>query len=197
MTLTLDQIIQILLAIGTFLAVIIAIFGERIQFWLRLGPKLKLELIDPVGESISGPSPDILFRYYHLRVSNQHKWSPATNTRIVITGLARPASDGRFSPQSLSGPLQFLWRFNKFHPSIYSTVGYPEICDLGYLQRGSKFTLSLFVIPTNLNVTISANERMRVEVRAIADNAESEPLYVEISWDGKWSEDTPEMAKHR
>jgi len=37
---------------------------------------------------------------------------------------------------------------------------------------------------------------MRVEVIATADNAESNPLLIEISWDGQWSDDTIQMSKH-
>lgn len=37
---------------------------------------------------------------------------------------------------------------------------------------------------------------MRVEVIAVADNAESNPLCLEISWNGKWSADTEEMKKN-
>jgi hypothetical protein len=37
---------------------------------------------------------------------------------------------------------------------------------------------------------------MRVEVQAIADNAESKSLFLEIAWDGVWSEDTVAMRAH-
>jgi hypothetical protein len=37
---------------------------------------------------------------------------------------------------------------------------------------------------------------MLIKVQAIADNAESKPLHIEIAWDGQWSEDTRQMQQH-
>jgi putative SOS response-associated peptidase YedK len=31
---------------------------------------------------------------------------------------------------------------------------------------------------------------------AAADNAESNPLLIEIAWDGEWSDDTATLSKH-
>ncbi len=33
-------------------------------------------------------------------------------------------------------------------------------------------------------------------VQAVGDNAESEPLSIEISWDGAWNKGDLEMSKH-
>ena len=141
------------------------------------------------------PGKSIPSRYYHLRVSNKNRWSQATNVRIVITGLTRPAADGRLVGQPLSGPLQLMWRFTNFH-LLYSIVGPDDICDLGHLIRGGKFKLTPFVFPSNFTGTLEPNQRMRVEVKAVADNAESKPLCIDISWNGNWSDDTLDMAKH-
>ena len=35
-----------------------------------------------------------------------------------------------------------------------------------------------------------------MEVIAAGDNAESNPLVIEIAWDGEWSDDTDTMSKH-
>ena len=195
---TLDQAIQLAVAVGTLVVAVVAIWGKRIEFLLGLGPKLILTLHDPQGELMPVSFSDgrsTLARYYHLRVTNKHRWAQGNNVRVVITDLARPAADGRFVSQPLSGPLQLMWRFANFHP-LYSTVGPYDICDLGHLQRGEKFMLTPLFSPSNFTTTVEANQKMRVEVKAIADNAESEPLCIEVSWDGQWSDDTLEMAKH-
>jgi hypothetical protein len=165
---------------------------------LGLGPKLVLRLSDPQGEPIdisNAQGGSVSSRYFHLCVSNKHRWSPATNVRVVITGLAKPAADGKLVNQPLSGPLQLMWRFSNFHP-IYSIVGPDDICDWGSVRRDSKFQLSPFVFPNNFGGTIEPNGRMRVQVKAVADNAESKSLCVDISWDGHWSDDTLGMANH-
>lgn len=195
---TLDQVLQLGVAVGTIAVAILAIWGERIRQLLGLGPKLVLKLHDPQGESIdvlTESGKPIPSRYYHLRVSNKKRWSQATNVRIVITGLARPAADGRLVSQPLSGPLQLMWRFTNFH-LLYSIVGPDDICDLGHLFRGDNFRLTPYVFPSNFTGILDPNQRMRVEVKAVGDNAESKPICIDISWDGNWSDDTLDMAKH-
>jgi hypothetical protein len=196
-TLTLDQAIQIASAVGTIAVAILAIWGERIKLLFGLGPKLVLTLHDPHGEltTASKDGQSTLARYYHLRVSNQHRWTQATNVRVVIVGLAMPAADGNLVNQPLSGPLQLMWQFSNFH-LLYSILGPDDFCDLGYILRGSRFELTPYVFPRNFTGVLERNQKMRVEVKAVADNAESKSLCVDISWDGTWSDDTLEMAKH-
>jgi hypothetical protein len=195
---TLDQVLQLGVSVGTIAVAILAIWGERIRHLLGLGPKLVLELHDPQGEPIdvsTEPGKPIPSRYFHLRVSNKNRWSQATNVRIVVTGLTRPAADGQPVSQPLSGPLQLEWRYANLHPQ-YSVVGPDDICDLGHLYRGDKFRLSPYVFPSNFAGTLDRNQRLGVEVKAVADNAESKPICIDISWDGEWSDDTLDMAGH-
>jgi hypothetical protein len=37
---------------------------------------------------------------------------------------------------------------------------------------------------------------MIVEVKAQSDETESPPIRVKLAWDGQWSDDASEMAKH-
>ena len=195
---TLDQGIQLAVAIGTIAVAILAIWGDRVRHLLGLGPRLNLVLHDPSGELISMPEGDgsvTPARYYHVRVSNSHRWIQATNVRVVVVGLARPAADGSLTAEPLIGPLQLMWRFSSYH-ATFSIVGPDDICDLGYLKHGEHFRLTPYVSPTNFPGSLNANERMQVELRAVADNAESQSICIEVSWDGKWIEDTIEMGRH-
>ena len=151
------------------------------------------ELIDISTSASGGTTPA---RYYHMKVSNTNRWSKATNVRVVITGIAIPAADGRFVSQPMIGPLQLMWRFSAIHPALYSTVGPDDICDLGYLKKGDRFILTPYIVPNNFPGALVANQKMLIEVKAMADNVESPPLCVEISWDGNWSDDTQKMAEH-
>jgi len=195
---TLDQIIQIAVGVGTIAVAILAIWGDQVRHRLGLGLRLTLLLDDPLGELIDiseGTGIRTPARYYHLRVRNSHGWSQATNVRVVITGLAKPAADGSMVTQPLSGPLQLMWRFSSYHPS-YSIVGPDDICDLGFLKRGQNFVLTPYVFPNNFAGSLDGNQRMQVVLKAIADNAESPFICIEVSWDGQWADDTLEMAKH-
>ena len=195
---SIDQKIQLTVAIGTIAVAILAIWGDQVRHLLGLGPRLRLSLDDPQGESISiseGEGRSTPSRYYHLRVHNSHRWTQATNVRVVIIGLARPAADGSLLSQPLSGPLQLVWRFSSFHPT-YSVVGPDDICDLGFIKQGRNFALTPFVYPNNFAGSLAPNERMLVMLRAVADNAESTPVCVEVSWDGEWADGSLEMASH-
>jgi len=197
MTLTTDQWIQLFVAIGTIAVAILAIWGQQITHFLGLGPKLQLQLPDPLGEIIissTGGGRVSKIRYYHVKVRNSHKWTQATNVRVVISEIARPAADGTYSQQQLVGPLQLMWRFAMYHPQ-YSVLGSDEICDLGYVSD-KKFVFSTFGDPTYFLGTVEPNQRVRIEIKALANNAESRPFYIDISWDGSWSEDTIQMANH-
>jgi len=195
---SLDQAIQIAVAVGTVAVAILAIWGDRVRHLFGLGPRLHVSLDDPEGESIAiaeGAGRSTPARYYHIRVKNSHRWSQATNVRVVIVGLSRPAADGTLAPQPLSGPLQLMWRFSAFHPN-YSTVGPDDIADLGFMKKGKAFILTPFVTPANFRGSLARNERLQVVVQATADNAESKPITIDVNWDGMWADDATDMAKH-
>ena len=195
---TLDQWIQMSVAIGTLAVAVTAIWGQRIAHAIGLGPSLRLELVDALGELIisrSGDGSSSELRYYHVRVSNAHRWAQATNVRVVITAISKPSADGTLARQALVGPLQLMWRFSNFHPQ-YSIVGPDDIADIGHVTPGLGFTLTPFVFPNNFTGSLHPHEQMRVELRAVADNGESQALCLDISWDGAWSTDTLTMATH-
>jgi len=195
---TLDAWIQLAVAVGTLAVAVLAIWGDQVRHLLDLGPHLNLSLHEPSGELVDIPEADgttTQARYYHLRVNNSHRWTLATNVRLVIIGLARPAADGALILQPLIGPQQLMWR-QASHHTTFSVVGPDDFCDLGYLKRGEHFRLTPFVPLNGSSGSVMANERILVELRALADNAESPSIFVEISWDGRWSEDTGEMGRH-
>jgi hypothetical protein len=185
---------------ATALIALLAIWGEFIRSKFA-GPSLSVTLLSADGErttfrNIEEPgSPQTPTRYYHLRISNARQWAPARNARVVLIGLARAAADQSFAKVLLSGPLQLAWQFPGQNPQ-YPTIGPDHTCDLGHVESVSGFSLALYVTPNNFRGTIAAMERMRVEIRVGHDDGESAPLFLEIAWDGMWSDDTVEMRRH-
>ncbi len=192
MEFTTDQWIQISVAIGTIAVAILAIWGQKINYILGIRPKLNVELHNDYGEFFPLNNPKI--RYYHIRTWNSNKWIPATNARVVISAVATPIANGSFREKSFIGPLQLMWRFEKYHPQ-FTIIGPEAICDLGFITE-HQFTFTTYVVPTNFLNNLTAQQKVRIEVKALADNAESKPIYLEIAWNGKWSDDTLEMQKH-
>jgi len=188
-----ELLIQGAVAVGTVAVAILAIWGEWVREKLA-GAKLQVSLHDPEGEliDVSDGTPS---RYYHLKVRNGRRWAPAKNVRVLLTKINKSAADGSFQGVALSGPLQLTWQYPNFH-SLFPTIGPDDICDLGYLQKERFFKLSPYFFPNNFQGFLETPGKMRVEVIAVADNAESNPLLIEIAWDGQWSDDTIQMSKH-
>ena len=185
--------VQIVAVLATLLLAILAIWGNSIRARL-VGPKLKLKLFNPEGERIN-LSNGSQARYYHVRVTNERRSAQANNVRVVLTKVMRPAADGSIPLDSLSGPIQLTWQHGHSMPQ-YPTIGPAINCDLGCLINGKGFVLTTLFVPNNLDNKILANQKIKIEVIAIADETESNPLCIEIAWDGQWTEDLKEMMKH-
>jgi hypothetical protein len=176
-------------AFGTIVVAVLAIWGD----WIRhkwAGPKLRLALLDAVG-SVTHRRDGKKGRYYKLRVWNDRKWSPATNVRVVLKSIFKPAADGTPTPQPLSGPLQLTWQW--IVPQFPTIGAGEEICTYANLVQGEQFVLSPYITPNNFVGLLKGNERMVIEVTAVSDTVESESLFLELSWNGQWSEDTSVM----
>lgn len=184
-----DLTVRILVALGTIAVAVLAIWGDWIRHKLA-GPRLRLALLDAEG-TVTHRRDGKKGRYYKLRVWNDRKWSPARNVRVVLKSIFKPAADASLTPQPLSGPLQLTWQW--IVPQ-YPTLGAgEEICTFADLVQGEQFALSPYITPNNFAGFLKANERMVIEVAVVSDTAESEPLFLDLSWNGQWSEDTMAM----
>ncbi|HVN97274.1 MAG TPA: hypothetical protein VMT62_12670 [Syntrophorhabdaceae bacterium] len=190
---TWSLIIQIAAWVATLFLAFIAIWGDRIRSkWS--GPKLRLFVLNSTGE-VNPSSDGAPVRYYHLRVTNDRKGAPARNVRVMLTKILQLKVGGRPVDRSFSGPLQLTWQFPAFHPQT-SSIGPDDVCDLGNIMQGRSFALTPYVVPNNFAGYVGANEEILVEVVAIADNGQSEPINIKIAWDGGWSDDDVEMRRH-
>ena len=185
--------VQIFVALGTILVAVLAIWGDLIRYKLA-GPKLRIALLDATG-TVTFRNDGKKGRYYKLLVLNDRKWSPARNVRVVLKSIFKPAADGTLTPQPLSGPLQLTWQW--IVPQ-YPTLGAgEEICTFANLVQGEQLVLSPYApVPNNFVGFLKANERMLIEVAVVSDTAESESLFLDLSWNGQWSEDTTAMLNN-
>jgi hypothetical protein len=184
---------QMVMCIATFLVAIVAIWGDLIRSWW-LGPKLRVILNNADGELTNFTNGKSV-RYYHLRVVNDRDWAPARNVKVLVKKILRPAADGHWVDCSFSGPLQLAWQFPKSHPR-FPFIGPDDVCDLGCVIKGERFALRPYETPNNFTGYIAKNEKILVEVAAIADNGKSKPIRIEIAWDGEWNDNEKEMSRH-
>jgi hypothetical protein len=182
-------------AIGTVAVAILAIWGDKVRAVIA-GPRLWLSLRDTQG-SLTLRINQKRAIYYHIKVRNERRWSPARSVRILVTGVEKKRPDGTYFPEPLIAPLQLTWAHPEFH-ELLPTVATSDTCDLGFLDEGAaRFSLSLYIFPSNFPGFVESGESMRVSIIASGHNYESkQPLILEISWDGKWSSNMDEMQRH-
>src|SRR5258706_3330587 len=191
-------LIEAIAATATFLAVVVAIWGDGLRrSWA--GPKLRLRLLDPTGEPIP-LSTGQAARYYHVEIRNARPSAIGTNVRVYVTKIRRPRADGQFTPTELADVLSGgvpLTRQHGHTMPANATVGPQANYDLATIAEGSPSVgLQLVFVPNNANPRIGKDERVQLELVAWGDQGKSPPLHVEIAWDGAWDNDTALMARH-
>ena len=184
---------QIIVALGTITVAIVAIWGDLLRSKLA-SPRLNISLDSPEGDPTKYSDGRNL-RYYHLLVKNNRTWSTAKNVIVHITLLERPGPDGEWQAAMYSGPVPLVWQFGQYYSGLPS-IGRERICDFGRIVEGSGFELKTQFRPNNFDCTVVAGQKARVHLQAVADNAQSNILLLEVAWDGKWALGAKEMASH-
>jgi hypothetical protein len=214
---TIDTLAQIGEAIGTIcatvLALVVVLFGRRIEQY-RFGPRLKLELppkerghLTPRGSGKHG-------RYYHLKVINTGH-TAAQRVRVRVASIHRRQADGSWAREKdYVIPVQRHWaysltwppndRFQASLPTIWRDDEY--YCDIAYLDEPDRDRQSAkdewrvkvpsYEDPYDFPGDVSKGDSVRLSLVASADNCKSEPLVVEISWDGVWDADADSVLQH-
>ena len=181
----------------TLLAVIVALFGEKIRSsWFA--PKLEVSLYDPKGEVntiTNGPK----CRYYHLKATNSTNRNMAHNVTINIVKIEDIGSDGcvRLVCQ---GDVPFRWMYQELYRDQNNTlchdVGVPAISDFFAITEDGQTTLYLQYYPNNLKAQWKGKFSIIISVVAKCNVSISKVVHYKISWDGIWAEGNEEMANH-
>jgi hypothetical protein len=144
---TYSLMVRVLTAVGTFSAVVVALFGERIRgYWAR--PKLTVTLDSPsltTATDQDGANPRGGW-YYQLRVENKKPFYPTVNVQVLLTRVFTRGPDGLWQEQRFSGPVPVTWRWPAYQP-LYETIGAnSKQATFGYvLQDSQAVTLQLYL----------------------------------------------------
>ncbi|NLW30917.1 MAG: hypothetical protein GXY77_05605 [Fibrobacter sp.] len=95
----------------------------------------------------------------------------------------------------------YLWfcsflRVNPTHFPPLRTIGPDQVCDIGYIEEGNNFKITTEINLPQYQFEMNPNEKIRMELIAVADNSKSKSLYIEIGWDGIWVNDAKGMGDH-
>ena len=192
--------VQLGIALATTLAVLVALFGG----WLRAQltpPKLRLSLQNACGV----PTPCILTspdgnqrqsegRWYHVKVENDRRFSPATQTQVLMLEIQEPDAAGEMKSIWL-GAMPLKWRSVGYLP-FGKTIGYWAECDLCSVVKEGWLEIHPIIVEFPMKPQRTAKCRFIVVLQARSVEADSNVLRIEIAWDGQWSNDTDQMARH-
>jgi hypothetical protein len=204
-----DWTVKALGTLATVLAVFVALFGSRLRHWLD-PPKLVISLASAEGF----PAVRYIINlktneaehqtngfWYHVRVDNKNRSTPATGVHIFLLLIEVPDASGDFKPV-WNGYAKIGWR-NDHNPEP-KNIGYHAECDLCYVlsdprEIGLSPIIRGQVAPETFQATPQTSTRpirIAMELQARGIESESKVLRVEISWDGEWSEDVAQMKRH-
>ncbi len=196
----LNWIVQLGIALGTLGAVAVALFGG----WLRsklVPPKLRLSVENPRGvfspvelKAPDGSSRVTDSRWYHVRITNERRWSPATQTQILLLQVQEPDATGEFKVV-WTGELPLRWRHQEVQPLV-RTIGSPADCDLCSVVKEKWIELHPLIEVFSLKSRRREKCRLLLTLQARSIESDSNMLQVEVAWDGEWTEDTEQMARH-
>ncbi len=190
------------IALGTFLAVIVALFGDWIKGrWFR--PQLELELEAPRGvfqrSTVTAPDGTTRLanaRYYHLRVRNKARWPIATQVQVYLLRVEEPRADGQFA-LTWVGELPLRWRNQEIYP-LARSIGPAADADLVNVLEEKWISVDPLITPIDFPLHRRRGPVQNVLLSLQARSAESDsPLkQISISWNGKWTDGEVEMANN-
>jgi hypothetical protein len=191
------------IAVASLIVSAVTLWFAQIRPWLRT-PKLQLVLkasrawstVFNVFDLRSGAIIDsfpVLY-YYVLVQIGKHKF-PATDSQVRVHSVFRLHKDNRFHEDPVPFPLPLAW---SFHPASPVSVVKSRACDLGHIsQRENCFRLEFLPCPTTPPGIVRREDTIRLEIIADASNCRSSnALFLEIHWDGIWSDDPAAMEQH-
>jgi|SRR5882762_3785164 hypothetical protein len=190
-------------AVGTIAAVIVALFGG----WLRArfaAPRLEINLGDRNGIYVptilnpDGEKIDTFSRWYHLRVENKRRWSPAKEVRVLLLKFEQRDAAGQYQTTWV-GELPLQWSNPQITP-LAPTIGPAYDCVLCSVVKhpSGQHTLSLYPLiqPFHLTTSWQAKVEFALTLQARSLDSDSNVFRVAIAWDGQWTDDTLQMARH-
>lgn len=175
-----------------------AIWGEKIRARLTK-PRLHLALVGGPGASEPRVLPNgeiVTARCHRLQVRNHARHTVADEVQVFITQIQRREPSGRV--RTITGAVPLAWQHEALYPKArnigHSTVA---LVDLLLLHSDSIRLMPMIdPVPINFGDTMQGAQNFRITVVARGLNAESQPLRVEVQWDGQWEAGDAETAGH-
>ncbi|HXY99774.1 MAG TPA: hypothetical protein VEI03_07215 [Stellaceae bacterium] len=181
---------------GTLLIAITAIWGE----WIRskfFRPSLDVELLSQTGEKIplNLDGRQVPGRFFHLRVRNRKRPFPvAHSVQVVIAKVQSPDVSGQ-PMTDFAGMVPVSWRHPQVHP-LNLDIGPERHADLFYISADGELVFTPLIVVTNFPLRHKGNVHVWVTAIARGTECDSEPITLEIQWDGQFPVADSDVARH-
>ncbi len=188
--------IEIVTALSTLGAVIIALFGDLIRAKLSfLQPELKLELIEkPERSKTNNASTYLDTFYYYGKVSNTNRRvRAATQVQVSLIRLEPKALNEGEELYAKEVPIE--WHLQNVKP-LQLTLGSDQNFLICSITQEPWVAIHPITKPLVLKGTWRKPFRAVIIFQAKSVEVESNLLPLEIEWDGIWSADKDEVVKH-
>lgn len=185
-----NLIIQFFIAIGTCGAVMVALWGEWIKYYLW---PLSLRIEPHNTKGVLGGDPDSI--YYHLRVVNSRKWRIAKNCRVNLLEIHKQYPNGEFYPIPIVVESSFFWSPRSGSRINYDVNDWKEFDFLISVQNHNVRPLISFY-PREFEGNVSPGGKVRYVLQIVAEGFRSERQIFEVAWDGNWTTNLAEMGRH-
>ncbi len=185
-----DFWIDLCTAISTFLAVVVALFGEDIRaLWYKT--ELCISLSNNIDRNKAGGIEETW--YYHLEVSNLKK-ANANNAVVMLTRIEE-SWQGGVRP-IWNGEIPLSWMYGREFGIIFQTIGPKRYCDIIAVGEKTGAHLESLIRPYNMPGPWNSAINIIVTVQVKSDQYTSAEKKLSIIWDGKWEYGEKEMAQH-
>jgi len=192
------------IAIATFAAVLVALFGDNIKARL-FHSKLLISLRNSTGEKTKvhfnwtnekGEQEQRTedARYYHMRVTNQARWPSSNQTQVFLQRVEQPGPDGALQIK-WDGEVPMEWTHQSIYP-LARTIGPDAYCDLCSVGEGKWIRLHPVIAPNSLEIIYRTKTVLVLSLQAKGNEGESPIARFKIAWDGIWEDGETEMARH-
>lgn len=199
--------VNLFIGLSTFSAVVVALFHDALRHYL-LPPKLRICLNDypssTTNATVTGNNPlegpiATSSLWFHVKVTNERRYISAAAVQLMLIRVEEPDASGAFSTVWI-GEVPLFWQHRS---STEQTLGPPKNADLisctkrAFYEDTPFLRIQTVFMPNELSkVAIRGTKvHMRLMIQARSLQVDSNPLLIELAWDGTWSDDLNEMAR--
>jgi hypothetical protein len=188
------QFLGVITAIFIF---VLAIWGDKIKYYLGFRPKLILEVNNPMKVLTTSKENGVKIWIWQLIVKNKNsKWAVAEKVQLLILEIKKIYPNGKEERQYLSGALQINWQYHHL-VNREPDMGQAKICDFGGLIEGrDRFEIFVYQEYKEFIGHVKKDELIEVILQVDSMHTQSKKYKIVVNWDGNWSDNIKSIGKH-